>query len=359
MWNLMRKDFKELICNRKIWCFVCIVSIIFIIGTCCSQGESSKKKASVTIGIVDNDNSFYSKLLVQYFSQNESFQSYANVIVGREKEMEEQFLEGSMNAYVVIPLNFADNLMKINNNPIAAKINTSDTTTAIILKTMLESYEKYISSVEMNCVALLQLMQQEQMPKSLVEKKNFEISKDLIFMVLDRNHFFENHIENEFVSVPLKEYYKAAIVAILILYLGMYGGFSYLREKENQCLERLHLTNISYVQHFLSKVIMNTVLFSVVLCGLFGIMRINGVMVQSWKWYGSCVASIFMSNCMGMCLAYVSRTSKIYLLLGNIVYFCICMIGGGMIPVMYLPDKLIQISKLTPIYWWISMLSFS
>jgi len=41
------------------------------------------------------------------------------------------------------------------------------------------------------------------------------------------------------------------------------------------------------------------------------------------------------------------------MIVGNFFSFIFCIIGGGIIPIMYLPTELVELAKYTPNYWFI------
>lgn len=357
MWNLIKKDFREIFYNRKGLIVCSIVSIIFIVGTYCNTRQKAQETApSIVIGVVDQDKSFYSKMLIQYFNENSSFQSYAALQTGELQEMQERFQTGELQAYLVLPENFAQNLMQMQNNPIQAKISTTDTTVALLLKNMLESYGKYISAVETNCAALYQAMQEDGMETDLLSAKNLQISKELIFMALGRGQFFRAEEGNRIHSVSLKDYYLQAILALSVLYLGLYGGFCYLKEKSTQTLERLRLSNISRLAYFGEKILFSTGVISVLFFILWCIRGMARGTCLSPYILLAYAAIIVCSVCLGLILAVFCKNTKSFLLTSNILYLCMAIVGGAIIPMMYLPNSFCALAKVTPVYWFIKML---
>ena len=119
------KDLKCIFSDKRTLILLGVLFVTAIIGIIFSV--SSETEPAIKLGIVDEDDSEYSRLLVTYFDENKDFSSYISVVRKDRKDMEESFDNGQIDAYVVIPKDFADNLKKIQNETITAVINSSDT----------------------------------------------------------------------------------------------------------------------------------------------------------------------------------------------------------------------------------------
>lgn len=350
--NLLWKDLKESFCNKKIWMFFAIVSAIIIAGTYCTMKEADKKTDTmISIGVVDRDSSRYSGMLVNYFKESKEISKYADIIVATEDEIKKKFENKEIAGYMVIPEHFIQNLISIENTPVKVVFGTENTTIAIVLNNMLKSYEKYISSVEVNCAGLYQIMQYEQRPQELTEKRNVDISMKLIFMALGRHDLFEVHEVESAAQVSLKEYYIRSMIVIVILFGSIFVGFSYLREKENKTLERLKLAGIQEWQYILYKVVVSCIGCNLLLLLLYGtadILSGAGAGIDGYTVYGC-----FVSGCifLSIILAYFCKTTKVYILVTGTAYFMLYIVGGGVIPMMYMPRVLYEIGQYSPVYW--------
>ena len=50
-------------------------------------------------------------------------------------------------------------MIKIENTPLQILLNIEDKTKALLMKNLLEGYEKFVSAVEINCVTLYEVME--------------------------------------------------------------------------------------------------------------------------------------------------------------------------------------------------------
>lgn len=350
--NLLWKDLKESFLNKKIWMFFTIVSVILIAGTYCAMREENQKAdAMISIGLADEDSSYYSNMLVDYVKKSKEVSNYVDIVSGTEEEIKKLFENGKIVGYMVIPKNFVNNLISIENTPVKVFIGTENTTIAVLLNNTLKSYEKYISAVEVNCVGLYQIMEREQRSQTLTDKKNFEISMELVFLALGRNDLFEIHeISGARRQVSFSQYYIHSLIVMIFLFGSMFAGFSYLREKETKILIRLHLTGIAEWKYLVYKLILFCSVCSLALFLIYGIVKISAYTNTNFSIYVSYV--MCMSECivLSMLFAYFCKNTKIYMLVTGTVYFMLYIVGGGVIPMMYMPRALYIIGKYSPVY---------
>lgn len=355
---LLIKDCKELFLSKKKIGVIGIVLIIIIISTYCNgvNKETKNQNSFIQFGVVDQDNSTYSKLLLDYFGKSESFSSYIKLIQGNRIEIEKAFQDGELDIYLEIPEKFAENMIYMEHMPVKVRISTADTTKAILIRNILESYEKYIRAVEINCVALYDAMTLAQMDSKLIEEKNVEISYDLIFTALGKEEFFQYKEIGNFPSTTIVNYYMCAILSILIIYSGLYVGFLLMKEKQLGTLRRLHTTGMPMTVVLLEKILLSSVLIFFV----FFIVNFITVLTHSNQDYVK--TGIFYFSAIFFCISFTVFLSGIfhkvqnYMIVCNFISFLFLILGGGLIPIMYLPTEIVTLSKFTPLYWFIRML---
>ncbi len=356
MWNLMKKDLKVWGQNKKIWMFLIAVLIMFIIGTAFyATEEPASSRAGVSIGVIDKDKSEYSTLMVSYFKDNEVFSQYVSVEVGEENEIKQKFEDGELTMYLLIPPGFAESLIYIENVPMQAVISKKDTTKAIILKNMLLGYERYISAVEVNCVALYDMMKEASMPQSLIDSENIRISYDLVFTALGRESFFDYIEKQDVTGIPLRTYYTYEVFFLLLSYLAVFAGMDLLLERKNGILSRLTTMGTKITTVVIAKFSLYLGLFSVPVLLLYGLgqaglfPKTNLSEIIFFILYFGTTMLVFLF------LGTLLRKLPNYLLVSNVLIIFGAIIGAGLIPMLYLPDAMKQLAKLSPNYWFLNI----
>lgn len=354
IWNLVIKEWKQAFRNRRLQVFVIITMLIIIISTCYSvvlKDKNQEEYNKIQIGIVNLDQSQYSNLLIQYFKQDPSFSSFASLYQGSKSEIEDAFASGKVAAYLIIPEDFIKNMKNINNTPVQVKINGSDTTIAILIQNALKSYEKYILAVQVNAVGLYEIMEEHNMDSKLIEDKNVMISLDLVFTALGRENLIQMEELNSIYFVPMEQYFQYAILGMIILYLSLYVGFLLLQDQVKQIISRGKSMSMTMKDFCVSKMIAHGGMIGVLL--LFSNSLLQGNFMETLFSKQSLVIILMLLFCiiLSQLLTFVCNDKKAYMILGNMLYFCFIILGGGVIPYTYLPELMQWVGKCSPFYW--------
>ncbi len=352
MLYLLRKDCKELFGSKKRMAVMIPVLIILIICTYYNVPSQEDNQATrIQFGVADQDGSAYSKLLLEYFKESKSFGSYIHIVEGNRNELEQAFYNGELDLFLLIPEEFVENMIYLEHLPVKVMINTSDTTKAVLLKNIMESYEKYIRAVEINCAALYDSMRMEGFSQEFIQKKNIEISYDLIFTVLGQEKFFRYREISEFPSTTLLNYYSFALISMILLYSGLYAGFQMMKEKKLGVLKRLYTVGVPIAGILSEKILF----FAGILFTLLSLAYILPNLYQGnhihIKFEIIFMAAAFFCISLSVLLSGLFHKIQNYMIAGNFLCFIFSIIGGGIIPVMYLPDTLVMLSEFTPNYW--------
>lgn len=350
---MLIKDFKVIFSDKKMLVLLTALIIICAVGAFLCKNEENGP--AVRIGIVDEDNTEYSALLVTYFDENEVFSSYMSVVRGSEEEVAQKFQKGEVDLYVVIPSGFTENLIHIENMPIKAVINSSDKTKSVLFRNLLESYSDYIVSTEINCQALYEIMKQEGFSKERVNDTNVRISYDLVFNALGKDSFFERNEIERFDGISLINYFVYSALILIILYGGLLTGLSFLRERMGQADRRLKSAGVSGTRIFLSKYLAFSICYIVLMLLCVVIMVVCGELELPVKAVFFMVAGILASNAVFMLISLKISSVSGYMVLCNMLILLTTIAGGGIIPIMYMPDAMVSVAHFTPTYWFIRL----
>lgn len=357
MFYLLWKDFKDLFFNIKRIIIIFLVLIIFIIGTYYNVTKQVTKdeKPMIQFGVSDLDNSIYSKLLLEYFKESESFSSYIKIVEGNNTDLESLFYQNRLDLFIVIPKGFAENMLYLNHMPVEVMINKSDTTKAIILKNLLESYEKYISAVEINSVGLYEIMLLSGMDEALANKVNYDISYELIFTALGKENFFKYTEISGFPSTNLFTYYMISLFFMLVIFSSLYVGIQLLKEKNNGIFNRMKTIGIPTYVILFEKVIFSTIILAIPVILMSTISKIYINEIDLYKFLTFILCGVIFNLSFFITLSGIFYRIQNYMIAGNLLSFLWCIIGGGIIPIMFLPENMVNIAKFTPNYWFVKI----
>ncbi len=351
---MLSKDIKLILREPR---FLLLALILLAAGAVAFLfGRANTASPKVSLGVADNDSSEYSRLLLNYFEDNKVFSSYIDVVEADEDELKRIFYDGKLDMYLVIPPDFAQNLIRINNVAMKAVINSSDITKAVVYKNLLESYSKYITAVEINCQSLYDIMMEAGYSPDRVNSENTAVSLDLIFTALGKDQFFEREYIERFEGISLVNYYIYSLIMLIVLYIGAFAGLSALKERLSKVALRLATIGRNRLLPKLSKAAAYTLV-----CG--GVLALMLIIIDVFSEVNIGAASIILVilSVFASCLFFVffanifSGTGG-YIITANMLILLLTVLGGGIIPIMYLPEILAGIARFTPNYWFIRML---
>ena len=326
-----------------------VVLIIFMIGTICYVKEQKKEEpetGKIVLGVAREDTSAYADLLMEYFNENEDFLKYVELIEDSRINLQKQMEENRLDAYLVIPENFAQSMIDMENLPIQAAVSMKNPTKALVMRHVMEAYETYIEAVEVNCTALYRRMREEGFSAEERDAANVEISLDLIFTALGKDDFFRKQLVNrqeteEQPVLSLAQHYRFTGVYFILLFLFLPAGLRVLTIRKSGMLNRLRTVNMQETG-VLTAVGFPYLVLSVgvlaVICGrMSGMEALPGAMFLLCPWL-----VVFLL------LGRVCKNNEQYLFICSMVLVCLAIFGGSLIPEAYLPDSFQKIAVWMP-----------
>ncbi|MHB8130032.1 MAG: ABC transporter permease [Mobilitalea sp.] len=349
MLNIIIKEMKEIYADKRILIGILTVLIIIIIGTSYNiKNSNTEPSEHLKLGVINNDDSTYSDILLTYFNSSETFSSLITVITGDSGAIKRAFDRGELDIFLEIPEDFAGNMMHLEHAPIQVTINIEDTTKAILFQNVLKSYEKYIAAVEANAVGLYEIMQRDGMDPKLIDDTNRSVSIDLILTALGKESFFSYQPVERFPTTTLVEYYIGSLLVLALLYSGLYTGFQVIREMKQGTFTRLRTTRTPIYQLLTAKMVLLIILFTIITSVALSV--ISGKLVVMEGILFSLAISMFCIS-QAVLISVLFNTTQRFVLVGNLMIFYFTIIGGGIIPIQFLPQNMVFLSKITPNYY--------
>ena len=351
---MIGKDIKLFISDTKTLLVLLVLALLGIAGVFLASGITPP--TVITVGIVDHEQSNYSDMLKTYFAENEDFNAFVNIYEGTEEEVNSRFEKGKLDFYFVIPENFTSEMIGMKNTPIKAVINSDDKAKAAIYGALLESYSRYITSVEVNIESLTFRMRAEDYDRDLIREKNIEISWDLVMTALGKDAFFEREVFDRMASLPLTDQYIYSMLILLVLYSGMLTGYAVLLERKSGVRARLVSCGISPARTIISKVLVYGTLMSAAFLAVMTVMKQFGKIEFSFGTGLFLTVLIFGAGIVFSILALLIRSKNGYCFFSNMAILLMTILGGGIIPVMYLPNALSKFAQFMPGYRFITFI---
>ena len=334
--------------NRQNIVFL-VVLIIFMIGTICYVKEQKKEETEtgkIVLGVAKEDTSAYADLLMEYFNENDDFLKYVELIEDSRINLQKQMEENRLDAYLVIPENFAQSMIDMENLPIQAAVSMKNPTKALVMRHVMEAYETYIEAVEVNCTALYRRMREEGFSSEERDAANVEISLDLIFTALGKDDFFRKQIVNrqeteEEPMLSLAQHYRFTGIYFILLFLFLPAGLRVLAIRKSGMLNRLRTVNMQAAGVLtavgLPYLVLSAGALAVICSRMSGMEALPEAILLLCPWL-----VVFLL------LGRVCKNSEQYLFICSMVLVCLAIFGGSLIPEAYLPDSFQKIAVWMP-----------
>ena len=325
---------------------VIIVLIIVMISTFCyvkKQEPEEEKTGRISLGVAKEDTSEYAALLMTYFNENENFLSYVELSEAEEYQLRKAMEEGKLDAYLVIPENFAESMMEMENLPIRARVSMENPTKALVLRHAMEAYETYIEAVEGNCTALYRRMREEGFSSRDLNLSNVEISMELIFTALGKDDFFKKSVVEAEIpdELSLTEHYQYTLIYFVLLFSFVPAGLQIIRLRKGRLTQRLRSVNISRGSLLVAVGIPYLVFTAAV---IFATVYIKGTPDRGISSFLLIIPWLPVFLLLGL----FCRDDKRYLFVCTMLLVCLAVLGGSLIPEDFLPDSFVKIAEWMP-----------
>ncbi|MDE7300293.1 MAG: ABC transporter permease [Lachnospiraceae bacterium] len=352
---LLAKDIRLLFRGRKLLllsaALLLFAALAYYAGREPSE-QQGQQGETVSIGVVNHDTSVYSKLITSTYLEGGFFTDYVSVYLEDEESVRRRFKSGELDMYLEIPEDFANSMVYLEHLPVEVVISTRNTTIEIMLKNLMESYAKYISAVEINCVSLHDIMLDSGMSREAVSRMNDRISMKLILQALAKNDFFKR-VEREKASVVrLVPFFLYEAVFVLTAFLALLCGLLFQREHHAGIVRRLNALGTGTYAVLLEKLLLFSVLFAAGVFLAAGLLSPAGVRVSGQTAAVVCATGCVLASVMLSFSALFQKTQN-YLLAGNLFILLGAILGGGIIPYFYLPERMDAVAVWMPNNWYL------
>lgn len=357
MYQLILKDIKMMFHFKQLL----VISVIFpllilgLLGFAFTDFVEQKSIVDqIDIGIVNNDNSQASEMLISDFENNEAFTKLFRLIEHDESEAGEKFSTGEINAIIEIPQGFSQSLFYFQNEPIHLTINPEEPLKSLILKNIMESYSKYVQTADVAVYSLYKQMKEVGIPSADVKRINDAFSVDMIFTSLGRDKIFQEKPITTIPSSTSMEYFIIASGALLVMYMGLIGANLVIYEKDSMCLDRFRVSSGNILKFILSKMIVLVLLglFQVLLF-LFPLGMIMGIDMgySLSSLITFLIISLLHISSLSIFIGSIIRNEELATLVGNLGILLLGLVGGSFFPLKLMPSFMYSISQLTPNHW--------
>jgi len=342
--------------KERLFASLCLPFVVFFILSF-SFKDMMKKEPTISplkVVIVDNDNSMASKMLISSFKGSKNFSGFIKIEVSTKSKAIKEFNDNLLIGIIEIPEDFSQSLLYMENKPLTITLNSREPLKSTILKNVFEGYAQIIGAVDVGVNSVQYYMDKYNEPEESKRKVNDNISKNLILTALGRSAWFSYETHTDIPSATSVEYYVIAIAVLLLMYTGMISGTLLIKDKKSMSISRLLTTSVTAFEIILSKWISYSIyclaLLMIFLAPLllFYNMDMDYIFKNLFVFITISVGFIISFYVM---IATFFSSDESYIMITNMYVFISAIIGGSFIPLQLMPEKIRNLSRLTPNYW--------
>lgn len=220
MLHLLRIDLKKRSIDIKrtvLTALAAVIALFFFVQFFSEDmTEDRLLEKKLHIGIIDQERSELSKMLIQSFHNNDKFTSLVEITEGNKAEVLAEYETGKLTAVITIPESFTTSLLHYENEPLDVILNPEHPLRSTVLNEMLSSYSDYIKAVDASTYGLYRTLKEADFPaEDLKQTNDFFYSVEMISTALGRNRLFTYKAIDTFPATTSGVYFGSAIIVMI------------------------------------------------------------------------------------------------------------------------------------------------
>lgn len=341
--------------------------------------DSGQVMEPFTIAIVNQENSKYIDYIIEQVKTDKELNRYVTFVFYDDVKIAQLAVQNEkVLVAIIIPADFLNKLFSGQETALSVYAHRGHPVQTYMLTNILNNYFNMFvtANFTMNSARDYYKKSSEN-DKELDNKVNWFIMDSMYMMTqVRKNLVLESSLREDNVSgmneyfqsmdaktgvkgksilvSTIAEYYFVVVVFLFILFISVAQGGETINEINNGLSSRIIISGASWLDYMAGKFIGGFLLTfgqSAILlfCAMIFFYKSNPKALPLILL--TFLATVFLVNALSFLLALLFNNTERFTVTGNILVFIMSATGGGLIPVMYLPDKVYYCAWLTPHYW--------
>lgn len=360
MKHLIKKDMNLIINYKRMIISILVFVMIFLAFSFIFKDYMKEQRLldQVSVGIIDNEQSFLTSMLIDNFKQNEAFSGLFQISVGSESDLLKDYHQDKLSALIYLPETFTSSLLRFENTPLKMVLNPNYPLKNTVLENVMGSYSTYIKSVDVGIYSLYNTLKNEGISQEELTSINEQFSMNMVLTALGRNSLFDYQPLKTFPSASSASYFIYSIMLLIIVFTATGGSSLYNFEIQNGCLKRYVYTGQSLNLFALSKSLVLTCNISIILMPM---IVIAGWMSDMNLVSLTCLFIILLLSVLtfvnlSLTLGLVFYKHRVNTLFSTMLTLVLGILGGQFIPIQVMPSFVQDLASFTPNYWILKVL---
>ena len=341
--------------------------------------DSGQVMEPFTIAIVNQENSKYIDYIIEQVKTDKELNRYVTFVFYDDVKIAQLAVQNEkVLVAIVIPTGFLNKLFSGQETALSVYAHRGHPVQTYMLTNILNNYFNMFvtANFTMNSARDYYKKSSEN-DEELDNKVNWFIMDSMYMMTQVRKNFvLESSLREDSISgmneyfqsmdaktgvkgksilvSTIAEYYFVVVVFLFILFISVAQGGETINEINNGLSSRIIISGASWLDYMAGKFIGGFLLTfgqSAILlfCAMIFFYKSNPKALPLILL--TFLATVFLVNALSFLLALLFNNAERFTVTGNILVFIMSATGGGLIPVMYLPEKVYYFAWLTPHYW--------
>ncbi len=302
----------------------------------------------IKLGLIVNDDHQYVNLLLNNFTANEDFTALFDIAVADYRATTASFERGDLDAYVIIPKSFTENLLYYRDNSINIYTHFGFPTKTKVLKSLFSAYSHYVQTANITTLSFYDLLTKSNLSESDIRNANNQFSIEIISTTIGRNDLFDVKVQNELDGVSTNSYFIVALSFAIMGFATIPIAATNYDDMQNCVTGRLlvsgqpipvYLASLHFGNVFAT--LLQTASFAIIWAigsGLNPISLLIGFILMALFW-----SIIWLSLVMAL------KNRQLFFVSSIIVGFVMALLGGSLTPYTIMPLHLKLLSHYSPI----------
>ncbi|OOE14613.1 ABC transporter permease [Fictibacillus arsenicus] len=301
------------------------------------------------VAIVDEDNTFETKLLMKQYEESEELQAVLSFQKTNGKTASEMLADNEIAGMVMVPDGFTQGIRRGKNIPVTVIGNPERPFQAELLQQVMVSNANLISAAQSGANAAFHYLRKMGLSSEEFATYRDAIITDFTLQALNRNKIYETETLSAFGGITPVEFYSLSGVLILLLIGGLFGMSLTARGEQTALRERLSLQGVRSSVFFFGNIIsvfMLLVIQSFVLTLLFYSVTKTWSLLATAILLAYCLA---VSSLFALCQEFFQRNGAKWGA-GILLVVGVTATSGSVLPLSYLPEMWRSVSFLNVLH---------
>ena len=324
--------------------FIVPLALVAAIASLALMILSPDEREPLQLVLVDEDETFESKLMTQLLLMTVAEEQFLQVTVHDQETAQQLMSDDTITSYLVFPTGFTNKLYDGDAVQLQLVGHPDKQVDSLIIYELIDSLSRYIESAQANILTLYQFTKPLEFTKA--EKSVFfeeQFMNFTMFTLSKGNLLWEDEVENIATTSPI--YYYSIATIFVLLSIWLLGVYMLLQKEESTALQiRMKLLGVTKLQRIVGRSFWSVVLAVIwALALIFIFVSVSDKTLYALDYIRLTSIIILYSSCYMILIALIDlsiATLKIKMIIQMLILLLVLIVSGAIIPTIYFPLSL-------------------